>query len=154
MAASSTVTTPSSSSEIQLHAMKSNNKIEIWNESQSTYVCRAARLADTSLSRFVGLLGRRSLPEEGGLLIRPSSGVHTWGMSMRIDIIALDGGNRVRAAYENVGPWNLRGVSLRTKSVLELPAGRIARCGVAVGDQLRVHQALTDAATDERSARE
>jgi uncharacterized membrane protein (UPF0127 family) len=137
-----------------MRAMKSCSKIEIWNESQSTCVCRAARVADTSLSRFAGLLGRRSLPEEGGLLIRPSSGVHTWGMSMRIDILALDGEDRVWAAYENVGPWHLRGISLRTKSVLELPAGRIARCGVAVGDQLKVRHVRTDAATDERSARE
>ena len=134
--------------------MKSYSKLEIWNESQGTYVCRAARLADTSLSRFVGLLGKRSLSEEDGLLIRPSSGVHTWGMSMHIDILALDGKDRVWAAYDNVGPWKLRGISFRTKSVLELPAGRIARCSVAVGDQLKIHQVLTDVATDEKSVRE
>lgn len=78
------------------------------------------------------------MPEESGLLIRPSSGVHTWGMSMCIDIIALDAEDRVRGCYEKVGPWKLRGVSLRTRSVLELPPGRIGRCGVSIGDQVSI----------------
>lgn len=95
-------------------------------------------LADTARTRLFGLLGKRSLPEESGLLIKPSSGVHTWAMSMAIDIVALDRDNVVIGAFEKVGPWKIRGLALRTKSVLELPAGRIARCDVQVGDRLRI----------------
>jgi uncharacterized membrane protein (UPF0127 family) len=72
-------------------------------------------------------------------------------MSMCIDILALDGGDRVLACYENVGPRKLRGVSHRTKSVLELPADRIGRCGVAPGDQVRVRHAQKHEINDERS---
>ncbi len=131
--------------------MRLCSTIEVWNETQSSYVCRSACLADTSISRFIGLLGTTSLPEDGGLLIRPSAGVHTWGMRMSIDVLALDGQDRVLACYENVGPWKLRGVGLRTKSVLELPPGTIRLCGVAVGDQVRVRKAQERPAHDERS---
>lgn len=121
--------------------MPSSSTIEVWNSTRSAYICRAARLADTTVTRFIGLLGKKSLPEDTGLLIRPSSGVHTWGMSMPIDILALDGQDRVLGCYENVAPWKIRGVSLRTKSVLELPPGRISRCGVTVGDQVSIRPA-------------
>lgn len=112
--------------------------VRIWNASQQTVVCENAVIADTARTRLFGLLGRRSLPEDSGLWIKPSSGVHTWAMSMAIDIIALDQNNVVIGAYENVGPWKIRGLSLRTKSVLELPSGRISRCKVSVGDHLQV----------------
>ena len=90
------------------------------------------------MTRLFGLLGKRSLEEEAGLLIQPSNGVHTWAMSMDIDVVALDSKRVVIGTYERVAPWKLCAVSLRTKSVLELPAGRISRCKVSVGDQLRV----------------
>lgn len=114
------------------------SRIAVWNETRQRGVCSAANLADTSRTRLFGLLGKRSLEEESGLLIRPSSGVHTWAMSMPIDIVALNYDNVVIGTYKNVGPWKIRGVSGRTKSVLELPAGRIERCEVSVGDKLRI----------------
>lgn len=118
------------------------SKIAVWNESSQKHVCGSATLADTAMTRLFGLLGKRTLDEEAGLLIRPSSGVHTWAMSMPIDVLTLDKNNTVIGAYERVKPWRVCGLSLRTKSVLELPAGRISRCQVAVGDRLQI-QSLT-----------
>lgn len=112
----------------------------IWNTSQSTVVCESATVADTVFARLFGLLGERSISENSGLWIRPSSGVHTWAMRIPIDIVALDRNNVVIGAYENVGPWRLRAVAWKTKSVLELPPGRISRCKLEVGDQLKAQQ--------------
>ena len=114
------------------------SKIAVWNESSQSNVCNDAMLADTAMTRLFGLLGKRALDEQAGLLIRPSSGVHTWAMSMAIDVLALDKNNVVIGAYESVKPWRICGLSLRTKSVLELPAGRISRCQVSVGDRLQI----------------
>lgn len=114
--------------------------VRVWNASQQTVVCENATIADTARTRLFGLLGKRSLPEDSGLWIKPSSGVHTWAMSMPIDIVALDRDNVVIGAYENVGPWKVRAVALRTRSVLELPSGRISRCDLKVGDRLQVQQ--------------
>lgn len=114
--------------------------VRVWDASQQTTVCEKAAVADTIRTRLFGLLGQRSLPEESGLWIKPSSGVHTWAMSMPIDVVVLDRDHVVVGAFVNVKPWKIRGIHWRTKSVLELPSGRIARCNLAVGDQLQIQQ--------------
>ncbi len=95
-------------------------------------------IADTSLSRLVGLMGRPRLPEGGGLLITPSSGVHTFGMRFPIDVIALDRDMQVVDVWSRLRPFRTTRISLKYHRVLELPAGQIERCGVSVGDQLEV----------------
>ena len=99
-------------------------------------VCSTGFVANTFLLRFVGLLGKRSIAPEEGLLIKPSSGVHTFGMRFPIDIVALDKRNRVLGAWSNIGPWKIRGLGLRTRSILELAPGRIDQCRITRGDQL------------------
>lgn len=90
--------------------------------------------------RLMGLLGMKQLAPETGLLIKPSSGVHTFGMRFPIDIVSLDRNNRVLGVWENIGPWKIRGLSLRTRSVLELPSGRIKECLIEAGDELVVER--------------
>jgi uncharacterized membrane protein (UPF0127 family) len=99
-------------------------------------VCTQGVLANTFRTRLFGLLGRKGLKEGSGLLIRPSSGVHTFGMSFPIDIVSLDRDHRVLGVFKNTGPWTIRGLSLKTRSVLELPAGRIQECCIQPGDEL------------------
>ncbi|HTW49061.1 MAG TPA: DUF192 domain-containing protein [Acidobacteriaceae bacterium] len=93
-------------------------------------------LADTSLTRLFGLLGRRTLEPGAGLLIRPSSGVHTFAMMFPIDVVALDRDLRVLAVWRRLRPWRVTPISLKTHSTLELAPGEIDRCGIEAGDQL------------------
>ncbi len=95
-------------------------------------------LADTSLTRLFGLLGKRGIEAGSGILIRPSSGVHTFFMLFPIDVVALDRNLRVRKLWRRMGPFRLTSVSLKTQSVLELAPGQIDACGIEVGDQLAI----------------
>ena len=110
--------------------------LTIRNVTRDTVLCRQARLANTLLSGLRGLLGDTSLYPDGGLLLDPSSGVHTWGMRFPLDIVALDRKRRVIGLWRSVGRGRICGVSLRTRSVLELPIGQIVASGTEVGDQL------------------
>lgn len=110
----------------------------ITDESKGFVVCAEGVLANTFRTRLFGLLGRKSLDPGSGLLIKPSSGVHTFGMSFPIDIVSLDKNLRVLGAFENTGAWTIRGLGMKTRSVLELPAGRIRECRIEPGDQLIV----------------
>ncbi|HEX4311033.1 MAG TPA: DUF192 domain-containing protein [Acidobacteriaceae bacterium] len=93
-------------------------------------------LADTFLTRLFGLLGKSSLDDGSGILIRPSSGVHTMWMRFAIDVVALDKNLRVLKTWERLRPWRVTPVSLKTHCVLELAPGQISQLDIKAGDQL------------------
>lgn len=94
--------------------------------------------ADTFLSRLFGLLGKTRLEPGCGLLIRPSSGVHTMGMLFPIDVVALDKAMRVVKVWRRLRPFRVTSVSFKISSVLELPAGQIETCQIERGDLLEI----------------
>ena len=100
-----------------------------------TIVCERCTVAESSLARLRGLLGRDGLEPGEGLLLRPASAVHTYFMRFPIDVVFLDRALVVLGISDGVDPW--RATSCRgAKAVLELPAGESSRRGLAVGDQL------------------
>jgi uncharacterized protein len=103
---------------------------------RGTAVGTRITIADTSLTRLVGLAGRRGLDSGCGLLIRPSSGIHTFGMLFSIDVVALSRDLRVLKLWHRLAPFRMTSIHLRIHSMLELPAGQIGNCQMQVGDQL------------------
>ncbi len=100
-----------------------------------TIVCERCLLAETALTRMRGLLGRRELPSEEGILLKPASSVHMAFMRFPIDAVFLDRELRVVKIADDLRPWRAAG-SRGAKAVLEIPAGEADRRGVRVGDQL------------------
>src|ERR1700744_3431306 len=95
-------------------------------------------VANTSLARLVGLMGRGSLAPGHGLLIRPSNGVHTLWMRFSIDVLLLDRENQVLSAYRDLRPFRLTAINWKASSALELPTGTIAATNTQLGDQLQL----------------
>jgi uncharacterized membrane protein (UPF0127 family) len=84
-----------------------------------------------------GLLGRRALPSDEGLLLRPAGSIHTFFMRFPIDAVFLDGEGRVVRVVHSIRPW--RAASARgARAVLELRAGECDRRRLQVGDVLEV----------------
>ena len=110
--------------------------IRITNSASGVVVGTDISVADGSLTRLVGLMGRRGLDPGHGLLITPSSGVHTFGMRFPIDVVGLNADMVVVGLWPELKPYRLSGISLKIKSVLELPPGQIAACKIALGNQL------------------
>jgi uncharacterized protein len=105
---------------------------------RGTAVGTRITIADTSLTRLIGLAGRRGLDSGCGLLIRPSSGIHTFGMLFSIDVLALSKDLRVLKLWHRLAPFRMTSVNLKRHSMLELPAGQISNCRMQVGDQLEL----------------
>ncbi len=124
----------------QVTAPSRTGSVVIRDQSSGSVVCTQGIVANTFRTRLFGLLGRKGLESGAGLLIQPSSGVHTFGMSFPIDIVTLDKTRRVIGVFENTGAWAVRGLSPKTRSVLELPAGRIRECGIEPGHQLVIEK--------------
>lgn len=109
---------------------------------KSTTIGTRIGLADTSPTRFLGLMGRRSLEPGSGILLRPSSGVHTMFMRIAIDVVGLDREMCVVKLWPRMRPWRLTSVSLKVQSVLELAEGQIEQCGIEPGDQLAISDSV------------
>jgi uncharacterized membrane protein (UPF0127 family) len=112
--------------------------LKVTNTTRGTIVGDKVELADTSFKRMFGLLGRRGLDAGGGLWIKPSSGVHTVGMVFKIDVVGLDRDLRVVRLWRCMPPFRLTSVSLKVKSVVELPCGVISDSQMEIGDQLQI----------------
>jgi hypothetical protein len=85
-----------------------------------------------------GLLGRAGLEPGEGLWIVGSMGVHSFGMRFPIDVAYLDGDLRVLHVIAGLKPNRIGRVSLRTETVLELPAGTLAATETRKGDRLEI----------------
>src|ERR1017187_10187294 len=112
--------------------------LRVTNTTRGTIVGDSIELADTSLKRMLGLLGRRGLDAGGGLCNIPSARVHTFGMAFRIDVVGLDRDLKVIKLWRCLIPFRVTSVSLKMKSVLELPCGAISLAQMQVGDQLQI----------------
>ena len=119
--------------------------MQVKNLSRMTMIGDQVRVADSSITRMVGLLGRRGLEPGEGLWIRPSSGVHTVGMRFPIDVIGLDRELRIVRLWRELVPYRVTSVSFRLKSVIELSAGQIAASGSEIGDVVTIFGAATQA---------
>ena len=98
---------------------------------------RSCLLADSPWLRMKGLLGRRELPDGEGILLRPASSIHMAFMRFPIDAVFLARDMTVLSVASSLAPWRMA-ARRGSRSVLEIPAGTSARCGVREGDRLVV----------------
>jgi uncharacterized protein len=100
--------------------------------------------ASSLWAKFMGLMGRASLPAGEGLWLPASNGIHMMFMRFPIDAVFVsrrdgDGVRRVLSVHRRLRAWTglvplVRGAD----GVLELPVGTIDRTGTAVGDRVEV----------------
>lgn len=112
---------------VEMKAVNSGKQIVLAND---------VAVADTVLTRLVGLLGKSCLPSGKGLLITPCKGVHTFGMRFPIDVLFISASRRVVAAASNLEPNRVTRLYKDSASVLELPAGVIEATGTIIGDEV------------------
>jgi len=114
----------------------------VYNKTRETFVATEAAVADDYFRRLIGLLGKTSSWAKlgRGLWIVPSRGVHSIGMLFPIDLMFLSKDKKVVHVEEHFRPFRVSRVSLRTASVLELPAHTIYRSGTRVGDTLEISE--------------
>lgn len=95
-----------------------------------------AEVADSFLRRFRGLMLRRALPADGGLLLAPCASIHMCFMRFAIDAVYLDDDCRILKIAPHLLPWLGLSCCRGAWGCLELPAGAAARLGLAVGERL------------------
>jgi uncharacterized membrane protein (UPF0127 family) len=110
------------------------------NLTRDTVLAARVEIGASLWAKFMGLMGRRSLPAGDGLWLPDDNGIHMFFMRFPIDALFLDspdgdGVRRVVRAVPDLPPWRGLVPFVRdAKGVLELPAGTIAASGTEAGD--------------------
>jgi uncharacterized protein len=112
--------------------------MKITNKTKSTILAEHCAAADTFMSRFMGLMGKKSLPAGHGLLITPCNSIHMLFMKFALDIVFIDKNNTVVQVIENIRPWKTSKIIWKAHNTLELPVGTVQKSGTQVGDVLEI----------------
>jgi hypothetical protein len=121
-------------------------KIAALRKEDGTVVCARVSLAVNPFTRMKGLLGRSSLADDEGILLRPAGSIHMLFMRFAIDAIFLDRDLVVIDVVRGLRPWKLA-ARRGAKQVIELADG--AASGVSPGDRLRLDPTARPPATIE-----
>jgi uncharacterized membrane protein (UPF0127 family) len=110
--------------------------VSVYNQTKGTALAARVLVANSGLSRLIGLLGRPSLEPDTGIWILPSNAIHTVGMLFRFDVVLIDSDHKVVGLRERIRPFSMTWPNFRARSVLELHVDTISRSHTEVGDQL------------------
>lgn len=115
--------------------MSKNIVFKAYNLNMQVMVARHVEFAAKPWQRLRGLLGRRSLAPQEGLLIHPCSAVHSWFMAFPFDVIFLDHQFTVVHLIESMPPFRCSPLVSKARYALELSAGMARWSGTKIGDQ-------------------
>ncbi len=113
-------------------------QVKVVNQTRGLALAKEAGLADNTWTRLRGLLGRPPLQPGQGLVIKPSTGIHTWFMGYPMDAVYVAEDGEVLACVEEMAPYRFGPIKRGCRMVVELPAGTIRHTGTAVGDRITV----------------
>ena len=108
------------------------------NQTKQTNMFSQLKVADTFGTRAKGLIGKRSMNQDEAVYFPKCNWIHTFFMSMPIDVIYVDKKMKVRKIQKNLKPWRWPAPVFTAHSVIEMAAGRIQADFVEVGDTLYV----------------
>lgn len=104
--------------------------------SQEIIIAKEVRDATTFWQRLLGLLGKKDLSVEQGLIIEPCKIVHTFFMKFALDIIFLNQRDRVVNIIENMPPNRISPFINEAQVVVELKAGVSKNKEIRLGNKI------------------
>lgn len=110
----------------------------VTNATRGVVLADHSARASNMLTRGVGLIGRRSLPADGGLIIQPCNSVVSFFMRFAIDVVFVSGDSRVLHMIHAMPPWRTSKIVRGSKMVIELPAGRLVDTNTSAGDTVTI----------------
>ncbi|MFH1222806.1 MAG: DUF192 domain-containing protein [Pseudomonadota bacterium] len=95
------------------------------------------RVADNFGLRLRGLMFRKCIELDEGLIIPKCNWVHTMFMNFPIDILYLNSSYTIVDAVDNVKPWSMCYPRFKAKHTVELAPGTIANKSLRLGEVIR-----------------
>lgn len=112
--------------------------MELYLKKSGKLIASDVLLADTYFKRLKGLMFKKNLAYNEGLIITPCNSIHMFFMKFPLDVLFVDKENRVVGVLEGIKPWWISKVFFRANYVIELPYGTIERLKLSEGDILYI----------------
>ncbi len=112
--------------------------MKIVNTTQNTLLADRVVLANTLLSRLVGLLNRTTYSPGEGLILTQCRSIHMFFMRFAIDVVFLSKENNVVGMVKGIKPFGMSPVFWKASYAIELPVGTITRSKTALGDRIEL----------------
>ena len=110
----------------------------LMNQSKKITLVENLKIAQSFRTRAQGLIGKKSMTSNEGMWFPKSNWIHTFFMSMPIDVIYLDKKMTVKKLETNLRPWRFAAPVFSANSVVEVAAGFIVNSDLQLGDILYV----------------
>ena len=108
--------------------------VKIINKSQNKSLAQKACIADTAVSRLIGLLNRSGLNSDEALIITQCRSIHMFFMRFAIDVIFVNKHDIVVGLVKNIRPFRMSPYFFRASYAIELPPGTIDATQTQLGD--------------------
>jgi len=108
----------------------------LYNVTKENIVIVDLRIARTFKERLLGLMFKRRMHRNEGLLILGCSSIHTCFMRFAIDVVFMDIDHKVICIKNRIKPWRISGFVPKAYMTLELSEGTINRKNISLGDIL------------------
>jgi len=112
----------------------------IYNSTKNNTIASDVKIAKTFFTRSFGLLSRKSISDNEGLIIKPCNSIHTFFMKFPIDVLFVDRKNKIVAVYENVSKNRILPIHLNSNYVLELASGQISNKNIEKYDIIQINE--------------
>jgi len=113
-------------------------QVQVVNRTHNVVVAERAEMAENVWTRFMGLMGRRSLEPGAGLVILPNNSIHMFFMRFAIDVLHVSKEGTVLKILHSIKPWRVGPIVRKCHYTVELPPGTAAATGTVEGDQIEL----------------
>jgi uncharacterized membrane protein (UPF0127 family) len=114
--------------------------MKIINQTRNTVLADKARIADSFLSRLVGLLNCSGLRQGEALVLAPSNSIHSFFMRFTFDAIFLNRDQKVVALIPGFKPFRISRVYFNAITTIELPSGTIHASKTQFKDEIKIQE--------------
>ena len=115
----------------------------IHNITKQTIISSDTFYAESFWARSRGMIARNFTTFDG-MVFENCNAIHTFFMSVKIDVIFIDSTYRISSLHESLATWLPLIRDSKANTVMELPLGTIARAKCSVGDVVTINTETFD----------
>lgn len=112
--------------------------LQLINKTKKIVIVEKLFIANSFWPRMKGLMGKKDLAEDEGLLLVPCNSVHSMFMRFPIDLLFLDRELKIIRIIERFKPWKATPIFRDCYQVVELRSGIVVKKGVSIKDELEI----------------